>query len=252
MGKLFDFSIVFSSIPSLLALLPVTLLITVFAMVVGLVLGFIFALIRLNKVPVLHQLIGLFISFVRGTPTIVQLYLSYNGIPLLLLYLNQQFGTEYNINNVPAMSFVLVTFGLSESAYNSETIRAALQSVGRGQIEAAQSLGMTSYQVLRRIVVPEALVVAIPPLGNSLISLLKGTSLAFTAGVIEMTAQAKIISGANFRFFEVYLALALIYWVITIVIEQILKYTEGKFSLPSRPRESIKAEQLQLDEGRQE
>lgn len=251
MGKLFDFSVVFSAIPSLLKLLPVTLLITVIAMVVGLILGFIFAIVRMNKVPVLSQMIGVFISFVRGTPTIVQLYLTYNGIPLLLLYLNQRFGTDYNINNVPALTFVLVTFGLSESAYNSETIRAALQSVGRGQIEAAQSLGMTSFQVLRRIVVPESIAVAIPPLGNSLISLLKGTSLAFTAGVIEMTAQAKIISGANFRFFEVYLALALIYWGITILIERMLKYTEGRFTLPARPKAARERDKLAMDEGRQ-
>ncbi len=229
--KLFDIDIVISSIPKLLQYLPKSLYITFVSMIAGLFLGLIFAIVRMKKIPVLSQIIAVAISFIRGTPMIVQLYLTYNGIPLLLKYTNLQYGTEYNINDVPAMLFVLITFSFNEAAYNSETIRAALMSVNKGQIEAAESLGMTYFQVLKRVIVPEALVVAIPPLGNALISLLKGTSLAFVAGVIEMTAQGKIISSSTFRFFEVYLALAIIYWVLTIIIEQILKLLEKKFSI---------------------
>lgn len=229
--KLFDIDIVISSIPKLLQYLPKSLYITFVSMIAGLFLGLIFAIVRMKKIPVLSQIIADAISFIRGTPMIVQLYLTYNGIPLLLKYINLQYGTEYNINDVPAMLFVLITFSFNEAAYNSETIRAALMSVNKGQIEAAESLGMTYFQVLKRVIVPEALVVAIPPLGNALISLLKGTSLAFVAGVIEMTAQGKIISSSTFRFFEVYLALAIIYWVLTIIIEQILKLLEKKFSI---------------------
>ncbi|WP_405115594.1 amino acid ABC transporter permease [Paenibacillus sp. FSL K6-1217] len=232
MGEIFDINAVFSAIPRLLEVLPVSLQITVISMIVGLVFALLFAIIRMRRIPVLSQLVTLFISFIRGTPIIVQLYLTYNGIPLLLKFINQQYGTDYNINAIPAMIFVLVTFAFNEAAYNSETIRAALQSVNKGQIEAAESLGMTYLQVLRRVIVPQALVVAIPPLGNALIGLLKGTSLAFVAGVIEMTAKGKIISGSNFRFFEVYLALAIIYWVMTILIEQILRFLEKRFSIP--------------------
>lgn len=232
MGKIFDINAVFSAIPRLLEVLPVSLQITFISMIVGLVFALIFAVIRMKKIPVLSQIVALFISFIRGTPIIVQLYLTYNGIPLLLKFINQEYGTDYNINAVPAMLFVLVTFAFNEAAYNSETIRAALQSVNKGQIEAAESLGMTYLQVLRRVIMPQALVVAIPPLGNAFIGLLKGTSLAFVAGVIEMTAQGKIISGSNFRFFEVYLALAIIYWILTIIIEQLLRYLERRFSIP--------------------
>lgn len=232
MGKIFDINAVFTSIPSLLKVLHVSLQITFISMIVGLVFGLIFAIIRIKKIPILSQIVAVFISFIRGTPMIVQLYLTYNGIPLLLKFINEQYGTSYNVNSVPAMLFVLVTFAFNEAAYNSETIRAALQSVNKGQIEAAESLGMTYFQVLRRVILPEALVVAIPPLGNALIGLLKGTSLAFVAGVIEMTAQGKIISGSTFRFFEVYLALAIIYWVMTIIIEQLIRYLEKKVSIP--------------------
>ncbi|WP_185602236.1 amino acid ABC transporter permease [Paenibacillus sp. 598K] len=243
-GKLFDIEAVFSAIPELLRFLPVSLEITFISMLAGLVLGLVLAIIRIKKVPVLSQLITLFISFIRGTPMIIQLYLSYNGIPLLLKYINMTYGTDYSINAIPAMLFVLITFSCNEAAYNSETIRAALQSVNKGQIEAAESLGMTYFQVLKRVIIPEALVVAVPPLGNALISLLKGTSLAFVAGVVEMTAQGKIISGSTFRFFEVYLALAIIYWALTIVIEQILKYLEKKFSIPDVDGNPLKKRRL--------
>lgn len=232
MGKIFDFETVISSIPKILVYLPVTIEITVLSMIFGLVLGLLLALIKMNKIPILAQFAAVFVSFVRGTPLIVQLYLSYTGIPLLLKYYNYANDTNYTINKVPAMLFVLVTFSLNEAAYNSETLRAALQSVDSGQIEAAQSLGMTYWQVFRRIILPEAFVVALPTLGNTLIGLLKGTSLAFVCAVVEITAQAKIIAGANYRYFEVYLALAFIYWMVTIIIEQIIRIVEKRFDIP--------------------
>lgn len=232
MGKIFDFETVLTTIPKLLEYLPVTLEITLLSMIFGLILGFLLAIIKINKIPVLAQISAVFVSFIRGTPLIVQLYLTYTGIPLLLKYYNYANGTDYNINNVPALLFVLVTFSLNEAAYNSENIRAALQSVDKGQIEAAESLGMTYAQVLRRIILPEAFVVALPTLGNTLIGLLKGTSLAFVCSVVEITAQAKIIAGANYRYFEVYLALAFIYWVVTIIIEQLIRVVEKKIEIP--------------------
>lgn len=232
MGKIFDFETVVTTIPKLLEYLPVTLEITLLSMVFGLILGFLLAIIKINKIPVLAQVVAVFVSFIRGTPLIVQLYLTYTGIPLLLKYYNYTNGTDYTINNVPALLFVLVTFSLNEAAYNSESIRAALQSVDKGQIEAAESLGMTYAQVLRRIVLPEAFVVALPTLGNTLIGLLKGTSLAFVCSVVEITAQAKIIAGANYRYFEVYLALAFVYWMVTIIIEQLIRLVEKKIEVP--------------------
>jgi polar amino acid transport system permease protein len=233
--KLFDISVVFSSIPKLLGYLPVTLEITAISMIAGLILGLLFAVVKLRKIPVLSQVIAVFVSFIRGTPIIVQLYLTYNGIPLLLQGINASYGTDYNINHIPPLLFVLVTFAFNEAAYNSETIRASIQSVDLGQIEAAESLGMTYPQVLRRIILPEAAVVAIPPLGNALIGLMKGTSLAFVASVVEMTAEGKIIAGGNYRYFEVYLALAIIYWILTIIIEQIIRFIESKMAI-SDPR----------------
>lgn len=235
MPKLFDPKLVITQIPKLLEYLPVTLELTAVAMVIGWFFGFLIALVKKNKIPVLSQLAALFVSVMRGTPIIVQLYLSYFGIPIALKYFNYYHGTDYNVNAVPSILFAMVALGLNQSAFDSESIRAALTAVDKGQLEAAKSLGMSRFQVMRRIVFPEALVVALPSLGNSLIALIKGTSLAFTCSVVEMTAQGKILAGNNYRYFEAYCSLAIVYWLLTVVVEKTFNYLEKRFSVPEEP-----------------
>ncbi len=230
MPKLIDFKMILTNIPQLLQYLPITLAIVALSMIVGLFFALAIALVRLKKVPGLSQLFTVLVSFIRGTPLLVQLYLSYYGVPIALRYWNYYNHTNYNINQIPAFFFVFIAFAINEAAYNSENIRAALLSVDQGEIEAAESLGMTGLQILRRITIPEALVVALPTLGNQFISLIKGTSLAFVAGVVEMTAEGQIIAGRNFRYFEVYLSLALIYWVLTVITEVIIRQIEKRIN----------------------
>lgn len=232
MGNLFDWKLVFTQIPDILRFLPTTFELTIIATIMGYVIGLFLALIKIHKVPVLRNLAAFFISIIRGTPILVQLYITYYGIPLTLKYINYIHGTNYNINNIPASVFAIVALGLNQSAFDSEIIRAAIQSVDKGQLEAARALGMTGGQVLRRVILPQAITVALPSLGNSLISLIKGTSLAFTVAVVDMTAQGRILAGRNFRYFEAYCSLAIIYWVLTILIERLFKYLEKRFSIP--------------------
>ncbi|MDF7676582.1 amino acid ABC transporter permease [Neisseriaceae bacterium ESL0693] len=232
MPDIIDFKLIFTQIPTLLTYLPMTLLITVFSMIFGVILGLFIAVVKLKKIPVLTQITQVGVSFVRGTPLLVQLYLSYYGIPVVLRYINYFYDTNLNINAIPSLLFVLIAFALNEAAYSSETIRSALQAVSKGQIEAAYSLGMSYRQVLTRIILPEALVIALPNFGNALIGLLKGTSLAFVCAVIEMTAAAKILAGHNYRYFEVYISLALIYWFLTMIIELLVKWLEHKMMIP--------------------
>ena len=235
MAKLFDVKLVFTQIPELLKYLPTTLYLTAIALVIGLVAGLLIALIRMKKIPVLNQLAVAFISVMRGTPIIVQLYITYFGIPIALKYINYYYGTHYDINAVPGIVFAMIALGLNQSAFDSETIRAAIQSVDRGQIEAAKSIGMNGFQVLWRVILPQAGSVALLPLGNSLIALIKGTSLAFTCSVVEMTAAGKILAGRNYRYFEAYCTLAIIYWVLTFILERVLALIEKKISIPEQP-----------------
>ena len=128
--------------------------------------------------------------------------------------------------------YAFVALAVNQSAFNAEIIRASLESVDHGQLEAASAMGMTYLQSLRRIIIPEAFVVALPSLGNAFIGLIKGTSLAFVCSVVEMTAEGKILGGRTYRYFEVYISLALIYWIITFILERILILIEDRIKVP--------------------
>ena len=233
-GKLFSWRSVFDGIPRIVQQLPTTLMLTVFGAFFGIMLALIFAIVKINRVRFIYPLQAFF----------VQLMLTYYGIPLALKALNQQWGTSLNINAIPAATFAIVAFAFNEAAYASETIRAAILSVNPGEIEAARSLGMTRAQVYRRVIIPNAAVVATPTLINSLIGLTKGTSLAFSAGVVEVFAQAQILGGADYRYFERFISVALVYWVVNIVIENLGRFIERKMAItaPDNVETDVKGE----------
>ncbi|MDD2213400.1 MAG: amino acid ABC transporter permease [Oscillospiraceae bacterium] len=228
--SLFDLPYLLQSFPEILKYAPVTLLIALVAMTLGLLIGLLTALIKLYHVPVLNWLAAIYVSFTRGTPLLVQMYLSYYGIPKVLLFMNVRYGWQTDVSQIPAIVFVYVSFSLNVGAYLSESIRAAIQAVDRGQLEAAYSVGMSRRQGLWRIVFPQALVIALPNFGNTFIGLLKDTSLAFIIAVVDIMGQAKIIGARNLRFFEVYIDSALIYWGICLLVERCLLLLERRVS----------------------
>jgi amino ABC transporter, permease protein, 3-TM region, his/glu/gln/arg/opine family len=243
-GKLFSLRAVFDAIPAILKTLPVTLLLTLGGAFFGIILAMIFAVVKINRTRILYPIQSLFVSFLRGTPLLVQLMLTYFGIPLLLKAINQKYGTAFNINAIPASVFAIIAFAFNEAAYASETIRAAILSVDPGEIEAARSLGMTNRQVYLRVIIPNAAVVATPTLINSLIGLTKGTSLAFSAGVVEVFAKAQAIGGSDYRYFERFISVSIIYWIVNIVIEQIGRAIEKAMDIKA-PENLEKMEQAQ-------
>lgn len=231
MNKLFDGGAIIEYMPSVLSGLPVTLELTFIAMILGIVIGFLMALARIHKVPVLSQFCSAYLSFVRGVPLMVLLYLAYYGIPILLKAIN---GGYSAINKVPAFAFALLAFVVQECAYESEIIRAALLSVDKKQIEAAKSLGMTSLQTMLRVEIPQAIIVALPSFGNQITSLIKGTSLAFMISVVDIMGKAKIIGGRTLRYFEAYICTAIIYWACCILIGFVFKKIEVKINYKTR------------------
>lgn len=232
MGNLFDFQLVFTQIPDLLEYLPVTMELAVLSTIFGIIVGLLIAVIKMRKVRVLDKIATFFVSIIRGTPILVQLYIAYFGIPMFIKYINYSTGSNIQVAAIPGFVYAVVALALNQSAFDAEILRGALESVNRGQIEAAQAMGMTYWQSLKRIIIPEALSVALPSLGNSFINAVKSTSLAFTCAVVEMTAEGKILSGRNYRYFEVYVSLAIIYWAVTIVIERVIKLIENHITIP--------------------
>jgi len=225
--RVFDFDYMLSIVPTLVTRgLPVAAKIAFISFLVGLIIGLIAALMRIYNVPVLSQLSTLYISFFRGTPLMVQIMIFYYGIPIVLRGINTAYGLNWDVNGISAMTWMFITYSLNVGSYLSESIRAAILSVNHGQIEAGYSLGMSTLKVLERITIPQALKVAVPNFGNTFISLIKDTSLAFVASVPEILGEARIIAGRTNMFFECYLTAAIVYWVVCIILEILLKQLE--------------------------
>jgi len=208
----------------ILTALPITVLITLVAFAAGLIVGFFCALIKVNKVPLLTALVTFYTSFIRGTPLLVQIYISYYGLPVLTKAV-----FNMDISGVPAIVFVYVAYSINTGAYLTETIRGAIEAVDRGQTEAALSIGMTDGQAIRRIVIPQAFLVALPNLGNTVIALVKDTSLAFSVTVVDLLGKSRLLGANSFRYFEVYLNAAFIYWITCIALEFAVKKLEIAF-----------------------
>lgn len=214
MGDYFKISLVFQYLPQLLSRLHITLLIVLLATVIGLILGIILALFRLYKIPVLNELAIVYISFVRGTPILVQMFIIYYGLPLLLMNIG------ININRWDKLYFVIITYGLNAAAFKAEMIRAAIKSVPIGQAEAAYSVGMTRIQTFSRIIAPQAVLIILPTLGTTMVGLLQDTSLAFTLGIVDVMGKVNAIAAASYRTLEGYVAAAIIFLVLAILLEK--------------------------------
>lgn len=222
MGQPFEWSYVLYSLTKLLSTLSTTLLIVGCSLAVAIVVGFLIALPRLYKVPVLKTVAEIYISFFRGTPILIQLFLFYYGLPEVLKLVH------IDVTRAPVLLFVCLTYGLHTGAFMSEMIRASVLAVDRGQVEAAYAMGMTGLQAFIRVVLPQALAIAVPVFSNLLLALLKDTSLAFTLGVMEMTGKAQTLGVLTQHFIEAYLALALIYLAVSIVVEKLLLLAERR------------------------
>ncbi|MXV42545.1 amino acid ABC transporter permease [Bacillus subtilis] len=219
-----DWEFMISAFPTLIQALPITLFMAIAAMIFAIIGGLILALITKNKIPVLHQLSKLYISFFRGVPTLVQLFIIYYGLPQLFP----------EMSKMTALTAAIIGLSLKNAAYLAEIFRAALNSVDDGQLEACLSVGMTKFQAYRRIILPQAIRNAIPATGNTFIGLLKETSLAFTLGVMEMFAQGKMYASGNLKYFETYLAVAIVYWVLTMIYSMLQDLFERAMSKPYR------------------
>lgn len=234
MPDIFNPSYIIQDIPAILRGLPVTLEIVLFAAIVGWAFGLLLALVKMHRIPVLYQICGVFVSFTRGTPELVQLFLAFYGIPVVLQYTNYYWGTGISINGIPKMLFVLVAFTNIMAAYSAESFRATLEGVDKGQMEAALSTGLSKFDAYRKIVLPQALVVAVPSLGAQFVSMLKGTSLAFVVSVVDMTSAGQLAASRTYRYLEMYIALAALYWILSGLFSVLFRVIEKRLKRNER------------------
>ncbi|MDB6178135.1 amino acid ABC transporter permease [Paracoccus sp. Z330] len=203
-----DIAYMWDLVPVIAGYIPLTLFMALVSMVLALILSAMLAIVRVLKLPVIDRGVAIFISFFRGTPLLVQLFLFYYGLPQLFSFMT-------NINGVTA---AIIGLTLHFSAYMAESIRGAILGVDRSQWEAAASIGMTQGQLLRRIILPQAARTAAPTLMNYFIDMIKGTSLAFTLGVTEMMGAAQKEAAGSFLYLEAFLVVALFYWGIVEIL----------------------------------
>lgn len=200
----FDLKFALNLFPLMIKYLKVTLSMSVLALFLALILAVFIALIVQTKIKILYPIAKVYVSFFRGTPLVAQLFFLYFGIVQLIP----------SLRGMNSFTAAVIGLSLNSSAYMSETLRGAISSVDKGQMEACLSVGMSYLQAMRRIILPQAARVAIPALSNNFIDIIKGSSLAFTLGVTELMATAQMEGAASYRFLEAFTDVIIMYWVI--------------------------------------
>ncbi|MFI3116336.1 amino acid ABC transporter permease [Streptococcus suis] len=201
-------------VPGLLVTIPLTILSFTF----GLLIAIGTALVQIAQIPILQQVARFYIWVVRGTPLLVQLYVIFFGLPSLGIVLD-------------AFPSAVLVFSVNTGAYAAETIRASIESVPKGQLEAGYSVGMSFAQTMRRIILPQAFRVAFPPLSNTLIGLVKDTSLAANITVLEMFMATQQIAARTYEPFALYCEVALVYLLFSTILTKLQAYGEKKLAV---------------------
>ena len=197
--------------------LIVTIPLTIVSFTLGLIIALITALVQIADLKVLKQLARFYVWIFRGTPLLVQLYIVFYGLPALGIIID-------------AWPSAIIVFSLNTGAYASETIRAAIEAVPGGQMEAGLCVGMNYFQIMYRIIIPQALRTAFPPLSNSLIGLVKDTSLAANITILEMFLAAQRIAARTYETFALYCEVALVYLLFCTVLTKLQTICERKLS----------------------
>ena len=209
-------------LPILMQGVVLTVLVTLGSLVLSTVLGLVWALMRVSGIGMLDKGATLFVNFIRGIPIIVQLFYIYFVLPDLGITLT-------------ALQAAILGLGIAYSAYHSENFRAGIEAIDHGQIEAAQSIGMGWWMIMRRVILPQALRIILPPYGNIMIMMLKDSSQASTITVAELAMQGKLIASSTFKNTSVFTMVAVMYLCMSLPLMALVSWMEKRFSSGHKP-----------------
>ncbi|MBE6098606.1 MAG: amino acid ABC transporter permease [Anaerovibrio sp.] len=212
----FNIDLVIQSFPLLILGAGITVQITAISVFLGLIIGMFVGIARISHVKPLSILAAIYTDFLRGTPLLVQIFLIYFALPIIL------------DQRVDPFLAAITACGINSGAYIAEIFRAGIQAIDSGQMEAGRSLGMTWVQTMRYIIIPQAFKNIIPPLGNEFIALLKDSSLVSVIGFEELTRRGQLIIARTYGSLEIWLSVALIYLVMTLAISRLVAYMEKR------------------------
>jgi len=232
-----DFRFMGKWVSFLLTGIGYTLLVSVLAITLACVIAFIGALGRLSRNPIANGAAAFYVSLVRGTPLLVQVYMWYLALPQMGQAL-EEIGIPgaQRFLTLPAIPAGILALGVCYGAYMTETFRAGIQSINIGQAEAAQALGMSQSQIMRRIILPQALRIIIPPVSNEFIAMVKDSSLVSLMGVWELSYRATKIGRRYFRSLEMLIMAAFIYWIMCIILQAVQGRIERYMARGERKR----------------
>ena len=209
--------------------IPTTLFITAVSLLVGLPLGFFMALSKIYNVRYVKQMVTFYVSFIRGTPVLLQILLVYSLFPSLMNIVVKHLGLPINVFDINPILYACIVFSINATAELSELCRSALLTVDRGQMEGALSIGLSRVQAYVRIILPQALVAALPNLCNVTIQLIKSTSLAFLMTVKDITAIAKVEAAYGYNYIESYIDIFVIYILVCSITQFLFHLAEKHF-----------------------
>lgn len=204
---------------------PTTLLISLVAVFIGLILGLLVAMAKMSRFKILRGIATIYVDILRGTPLLVQVLILAYGIPQII---SEWFGVSFHWEIKILIGFIAC--GVNSSAYMAEIIRSGLQAVDIGQTEAARSLGMSSAQTMRYVIIPQAFKIIVPALGNEFIALIKETAILSVAGIVEITRRGQLWASQSFLSFQAYIGVAVIYLIMTLTLSRIVAYLERRMA----------------------
>ncbi|HEY0207747.1 amino acid ABC transporter permease [Acerihabitans sp.] len=225
----FDLDFMLLVIKEVIYKLPVNIMLATNAFALGLFLAVVITVIRFYRLRFVIKIIDFYISLARGIPLYLQIVLFFFGLPIVLKTLADALGMEFSIRHFSPAASVVAALTFNVTASLSESLRGGVAGIRRGEIEAGHSIGMTLWQILHRVVVPQSAVLCLPNFCVLFIGLVHSTTLAFGATIIEMNGQASLLADDNGRYFEAFLAAGIFFWAITLVIQKIFKLLENHF-----------------------
>lgn len=228
----FNLMVIYNSFPMLLEGAWLTVKLTTIAVFFGIIIGTFTGIARLSDNRLLKQLAAIYVDFIRGTPLLVQVFLVYMGVPQIVSFLGSVLGAPEGYSFViPAAVAGMIALSINSGAYVAEIVRSGIQSIDRGQTEAANSLGLSGSQTMRFIILPQAFRRIIPPLGNEFIAMLKDSSLVSAISLEELVRRGQMVITRTFRPFEIWIAVAIIYLVMTLAISRLVAWSEKKLKV---------------------
>jgi len=185
-----------------------------------------FALVEMKKIPVINHALQVLLSYQRGVPLLVHLFIAMITVPTVVASLARLIGAPLERQDISPEAVVVIAFTAFQACIQSQNIRGAFHSVPPGQTDAGRSMGFTRLQVVLRITLPQAMTVLIPTIVTAYLRIFKGLSLAFTVGVVDVLAQARLTAALNYHYLESYVAAALIYWLVCLLLQALAGHLE--------------------------